>query len=131
MTFDISLDKSENAKAENTGTSNGIEDAPLETNVDLSKAAFQMSTLERLHTTCRLWKYMIPLFVVYFAEYATQSGTWAAIGFLYPTRQQEINSTSVSIIIICLRQMPPCTTTKSNDDYFDQMLISRIKLVFF
>ena len=81
MTFDISLDKSENAKAENTGTSNGIEDAPLETNVDLSKAAFQMSTLERLYTTCRLWKYMIPLFVVYFAEYATQSGTWAAIGF--------------------------------------------------
>lgn len=24
---------------------------------------------------------MIPLFLVYFAEYAMQSGTWAAIGF--------------------------------------------------
>ena len=80
MSFDMSLDKSENSKAENTGTSNGTEDAPLETNVDLSKAAFQMSISERLHTTYRLWKYMIPLFVVYFAEYATQSGTWAAIG---------------------------------------------------
>ena len=68
-------------KLKNTGTSNGTEDAPLETNVDLSKAAFQMSISERLHTTYRLWKYMIPLFVVYFAEYATQSGTWAAIGF--------------------------------------------------
>ena len=81
MSFDMSLDKSENAKVENTGTSNDTEDAPLETNVDLSKAAFQMSISERLHATCRLWKYMIPLFVVYFAEYATQSGTWAAIGF--------------------------------------------------
>jgi battenin len=28
-----------------------------------------------------LWPYMIPLFVVYAAEYALQSGTWSAIGF--------------------------------------------------
>ena len=49
--------------------------------VDLSKAASTMSTMERLHNTMKLWKYMIPLFLVYFAEYATQSGTWAAIGF--------------------------------------------------
>ena len=28
-----------------------------------------------------LWPYMVPLFLVYFAEYAMQSGTWAAIGF--------------------------------------------------
>ena len=25
--------------------------------------------------------YMVPMFVVYFAEYAMQSGVWAAIGF--------------------------------------------------
>lgn len=29
----------------------------------------------------RLWVYIVPLFLVYFAEYAMQSGTWAAIGF--------------------------------------------------
>jgi battenin len=28
-----------------------------------------------------LWPYTVPLFTVYFAEYAMQSGTWAAIGF--------------------------------------------------
>jgi battenin len=28
-----------------------------------------------------LWPYTVPLFIVYFAEYAMQSGTWAAIGF--------------------------------------------------
>ena len=27
-----------------------------------------------------LWPYMVPLFVVYTAEYAMQSGTWAAMG---------------------------------------------------
>jgi battenin len=29
----------------------------------------------------KLYVYMIPLFLVYFSEYAMQSGTWAAIGF--------------------------------------------------
>ena len=28
-----------------------------------------------------LWPYTVPLFTVYFAEYAMQSGAWAAIGF--------------------------------------------------
>ena len=36
---------------------------------------------ERLRMTLGLWKIGIPLIVVYFAEYAMQSGTWAAIGF--------------------------------------------------
>ena len=49
--------------------------------VDLSKAAAVMSTKERFNVTLSLWPYMIPLFVVYFAEYAMQSGVWAAIGF--------------------------------------------------
>ncbi|GMI19826.1 hypothetical protein TeGR_g9932 [Tetraparma gracilis] len=31
--------------------------------------------------TGTLYKYMLPLFIVYFSEYAMQSGTWAAIGF--------------------------------------------------
>jgi len=30
---------------------------------------------------CHLWPYIIPLMLVYFAEYAMQSGVWAAIGF--------------------------------------------------
>ena len=81
MSFDMSLNKAENAKVEDIVTPSSIEETPLETNVDLSKAALQMSAVERLYATCRLWRYMIPLFVVYFAEYATQSGTWAAIGF--------------------------------------------------
>ncbi len=50
-------------------------------NVDKSNAAVSMSTAERLKVALSLWKYMFPLFLVYFAEYVTQSGTWAAIGF--------------------------------------------------
>ena len=48
---------------------------------DRSHAAVTMTGKERLNAAFRLWKYMIPLFLVYFAEYITQSGTWAAIGF--------------------------------------------------
>jgi hypothetical protein len=44
---------------------------------DASAMTFQ----QRLKVTCDLWPYMVPLFVVYFAEYAMQSGTWTAIGF--------------------------------------------------
>jgi hypothetical protein len=40
-----------------------------------------MTFRQRLKVTCDLWPYMVPLFVVYFAEYAMQSGTWTAIGF--------------------------------------------------
>jgi battenin len=37
---------------------------------------------ERFHLLRRLcWPYMIPLFTVYAAEYACQSGAWTAIGF--------------------------------------------------
>jgi battenin len=49
--------------------------------VDLSAAAFNMTLKERMDKTLELWPFMIPLFVVYFAEYAMQSGVWAAIGF--------------------------------------------------
>ena len=47
---------------------------------DLSLAASSMTARERLSATVALWPFMVPLFVVYFAEYAMQSGTWAAIG---------------------------------------------------
>ena len=35
----------------------------------------------RTRTIAVLWKYMVPLFLVYFSEYAMQSGAWSAIGF--------------------------------------------------
>ena len=40
-----------------------------------------MTSWERVKLSSSLWPYMIPLFVVYAAEYALQSGTWTAIGF--------------------------------------------------
>jgi battenin len=40
-----------------------------------------MSISERISLTISLWKYMVPLFVVYATEYAMQSGIWTAIGF--------------------------------------------------
>jgi hypothetical protein len=43
--------------------------------------ASAMTFRQRLQVTLQLWPYMVPLFVVYFAEYAMQSGTWTAIGF--------------------------------------------------
>jgi battenin len=49
--------------------------------VDLSAAASNMTSKERIAYTLALWPYMIPLFVVYFSEYAMQAGVWAAIGF--------------------------------------------------
>ncbi|GBG31174.1 Protein BTN1 [Hondaea fermentalgiana] len=36
---------------------------------------------ERLRLFSSLWPFTVPLFVVYIAEYAMQSGTWAAMGF--------------------------------------------------
>lgn len=36
---------------------------------------------EKVHLVTSLWPFTIPLFVVYFAEYCMQSGTWAVIGF--------------------------------------------------
>jgi battenin len=39
-----------------------------------------MTPKQRLAATWNLWPYMIPLFVVYFAEYTMQSGVWSAFG---------------------------------------------------
>jgi len=43
--------------------------------------AHRMTPKERFTRTLALWPYTVPLFLVYFAEYAMQSGTWAAMGF--------------------------------------------------
>lgn len=40
-----------------------------------------MSARERLSFILGLWPYTVPLFLVYFAEYAMQSGVWISIGF--------------------------------------------------
>eukprot|EP00518_Triparma_eleuthera_P009160 CAMPEP_0182466284 /NCGR_PEP_ID=MMETSP1319-20130603/11682_1 /TAXON_ID=172717 /ORGANISM="Bolidomonas pacifica, Strain RCC208" /LENGTH=426 /DNA_ID=CAMNT_0024666247 /DNA_START=210 /DNA_END=1487 /DNA_ORIENTATION=+ len=47
----------------------------------LASSPAPMSCMSRFLFARTLWPYMIPLFLVYFAEYAMQSGTWAAIGF--------------------------------------------------
>ena len=53
----------------------------------MSKTTSTLTMRQRLDLTCRLWPYMVPLAVVYFAEYALQSGVWAAMGF--PVESQE------------------------------------------
>jgi hypothetical protein len=40
-----------------------------------------MDSWQRFCLVVSLWPYMIPLFVVYVAEYALMAGTWTAIGF--------------------------------------------------
>ena len=47
----------------------------------------EMNGWQRLYMVLSLWPYMLPLFVVYAAEYALQAGTWTAIGF--PLQDQE------------------------------------------
>jgi battenin len=41
----------------------------------------RMTIRARMSLSCSLWPYMIPLFVVYAAEYACQGGAWTAMGF--------------------------------------------------
>lgn len=53
---------------------------------DDDKHTIPLSTLphsskETATAIFNLWPYTIPLFTVYFAEYAMQSGTWSAMGF--------------------------------------------------
>lgn len=61
-----------------TGIAQDLREADLRE--DLSLAAGRMTAGERARSTLTLWPFMIPLFVVYFAEYAMQSGAWAAMG---------------------------------------------------
>ena len=47
----------------------------------------EMTSAQRFQLVLSLWPYAAPLFVVYAAEYALQSGTWTAIGF--PVQDRE------------------------------------------
>lgn len=58
-------------------TEEGIAEPPVST---LTRTE-DMTTIQRLRAVLALWPYMIPLYVVYLAEYTLQAGTWTAIGF--------------------------------------------------
>jgi len=51
--------------------------SPQRNDVDIAT----LTPLQRLRLSASFWPYMVPLFTVYAAEYALQSGTWTAIGF--------------------------------------------------
>ena len=67
-----------------------IEDADLKKSLPVMKV-HDMSTYQRLELTLSLYPYMIPLFVVYAAEYTMQAGTWTAIGFPITDQQARNN----------------------------------------
>ncbi|CAM9290475.1 unnamed protein product [Ectocarpus sp. 12 AP-2014] len=46
-----------------------------------SVRAPEMTVGQRLCFTISLWRFTVPLMLVYFAEYTMQTGTWSAIGF--------------------------------------------------
>jgi battenin len=70
-----------------------------------------MTALRRLVAVLRLWPYMIPLLVVYAAEYSLQAGTWTAIGFpvndeaargqFYEYSNWMVGSTRIECILSC------------------------------
>lgn len=45
------------------------------------RQVINMTFGERFRFMLSLWRFTVPLFVVYFSEYAMQSGAWAVIGF--------------------------------------------------
>jgi battenin len=49
--------------------------------VNIALETSKMSMKDRFTTILSLWPFIIPLILVYFAEYAMQSGVWAAMGF--------------------------------------------------
>ena len=72
----IPPEKSDRADADVHGGSGDDGQAAIMTDTTAS-----MSTSERFKHTLALWPYMVPLAVVYFAEYAMQAGVWASMGF--------------------------------------------------
>ncbi len=60
-----------------TSEDSAVTEKEIGDNLIISK----MSAIQRFCLVLSLWPYMVPLFVVYAAEYAMQSGTWASIGF--------------------------------------------------
>ena len=64
------------ASLEISNDPNSINTTTQNENAIVTKTAW-----ERLKLSLSLWRFMIPLFIVYAAEYALQSGVWTAIGF--------------------------------------------------
>ncbi|CAB9500710.1 Protein BTN1 [Seminavis robusta] len=67
-----------------------VEDSHNNNNHSLQepKPVHEMTVTERAQfVAMRLWPYIIPLFVVYAAEYSLQAGTWTAIGFPVDSEQ--------------------------------------------
>ena len=48
---------------------------------DPQPVGVEMKTADRFRFVAALWPYTIPIFVIYIAEYAMQSGVWSSIGF--------------------------------------------------
>jgi battenin len=73
--------------SDNATTLDAFEDEEDDGDLDLvgnDKDVMEISEMngsQRFQLVLSLWPYMIPLFTVYVAEYALQSGTWTAIGF--------------------------------------------------
>ena len=65
---------------------NSIEEK-LDDETMMVKEISTMTGQQRFHLVLSLWPYMIPLFLVYLAEYTLQSGTWTAIGFPVTDRE--------------------------------------------
>jgi hypothetical protein len=66
-------------------TYNALSSNPIDINfmpeASTDDAMTSMTMRDRIRNTLKLWPFMIPLFVVYFSEYAMQAGVWSAIGF--------------------------------------------------
>ena len=80
---DRAAEQAQRAVQHADGESEGLLRAPWSSdNDDDAKAskACRMTWRERAARTAALWQYMTCLMLVYFAEYAMQSGTWTAIG---------------------------------------------------
>ena len=81
LSIDASSDDfQENPILDNT-PDHDVSGAMNETHVSSDSTVGMLSMRGRLELTLSLWPYMIPLFSVYAAEYALQSGVWTAIGF--------------------------------------------------
>ena len=55
-------------------------ESPIETDASVS-SPHDLTSCERFTLVLSLWRYTIPLFTVYAAEYMLQAGVWSAIGF--------------------------------------------------
>eukprot|EP00537_Pseudo-nitzschia_pungens_P018872 CAMPEP_0172411158 /NCGR_PEP_ID=MMETSP1061-20121228/77252_1 /TAXON_ID=37318 /ORGANISM="Pseudo-nitzschia pungens, Strain cf. pungens" /LENGTH=687 /DNA_ID=CAMNT_0013147365 /DNA_START=423 /DNA_END=2486 /DNA_ORIENTATION=- len=83
---------------EDTLPEDAFRDEPTATTTAAAKfdttAIAILTARQRFFLVLDLWPYMLPLFVVYVAEYTLQSGTWSTIGF-------------------------PVTDVQSRDDFFE------------